>query len=1168
MYLQRIIHPALPGFFFLLIARCGVATAQKLAVFVGPHETHTGTTTFLSKHAASDGTGDPEFNGWSWPTVHENDIDSSPQHAFDFLVKEQDDEGIQNVLIDAIRSARKTSQKGTFIGSLDFDKVGTNPYSGYDAVEALKRVVDELGVSTDDVIVVVTYRTPRVDQWADVWKNHFEAESYQDFICSDEQSKKRWEWLDTSMNPFKIAKAYHDRDWNVLVVDKESTVRSGKDVANVVACWAMEDENCQDGWINGFDRSVQNITSTGHLIDELEHTDHRNLERLFLLRDCYNVGQLSGSSRFVLLDDGNEGFSSLAKECKNWSANSYKMLSNTSFLMNAIQSQKYCEQDDIDVPSLLAEIYESDVLETLASLGSSTEEDRSSSNSVSEDDTEKEPWVSPADDNPNKRLVVFVGPHETDAVGVTKFFVDYASTSGDSERSSSFDGWIWPSVNNDLIKKPPHRVFDLLVQYPSDEDIQRAVIEAIVDSWKIATNGVIIGSLDFDKTGENPYSDYDPIKALKRVVEALGISSSQVIVSVTYSSPRIDQWSAVWNNHFDTNGYENFVCSDGVESSKRWEWLDTVMNPFKIAKTYRDQGWDVVVIDQEGTINDGLEVAHVIACEVMKSVKCDGGWVTGLKSAVSNQLITYPMDSLAEEDRWDLEQIFRERDCFFKYQLKHESNFSIIHQHTAWSSCSNQHQSFYRKFANTDFVLDLLRSQKQCGENIVDVSKMLRKKMTPNEQKELLIFVGPHETSAVPVTKFFVDHASDKGGTNHSPSFDGWAWPVIDSEILGDIQSHRTFDLLLSDASKRPVQNIILNGIRDSWNNALDGVIIGSLNLDRVGENPYSGYDALGAIQRVVEKLGISDDDVTIALNYRSNRLDHLSAVWWNHFEAESFEEFVCSNAQAEKRWEWIDTVLNPLKLANAYHEEGWKVAMIDQEGTANAGGDVAHALACNLMIGVDCGTGRVRGLENETIDVPSTYKIEDLDELQRTEFETLLQMRDCYYRYTLEQDGKFLIVNKDALWGSCSRKNYALYEKLANTDVLLYEMRSLQGCGDIEPSIFSGNLFDRDTLASSKSSRTVVIGSVVFSTAVFALGAAFVWQLLRKGREAKRNGTEGIFRDGTHDASQEPAFHDRKENDVEDTKYQDGFDDENEGSKPEATHEKVLEEYDVDVHV
>jgi len=1125
----------------LLTAWLRAAEAKKFVICVGPHETHTGTTSFLSKYAADDGSGVSSFDGWSWPIIKSDDIDTTPQHVFDLLVKEQDDDDIQNILIDGIRSAWTASKHGVFIGSLDFDRVGANPYSGYDAIESLIQVVDEVGISAEDVTVIVTYRTPRVNQWGMIWENHFDAESYEDFVCSNEQHDKRWEWLDTSMNPFKVAKSYHDQKWNVVVVDQDSIIKAGKDVANVIACFVMENENCEGGQVNGLEEMTPK-TSLADKIDELDAEDLSDLERLFLFRDCFYVTQLDDSSRFEMFAK-NSDFDLIQSECKNSFKKSYAKLSDTDFLMNAIQSQKYCEKDDIDVPSLLTEISESKIdgsftddefIESYESIKdesdsfddeseSEADDDEADDNdeddefSSSTDDYKNDP-MSSSNDGSNKKLVVFVGPHETEAIDVTKFFVNYASANEDDEPLESFDGWSWPLIDDEIIWKPAHRVFDLLITDPDTEDIQRTVIDGIVETWKNSKNGVIIGSLYFDRVGTNPYSHYDPIGALHRVVDALGISNKDVTVTVTYRSPRIDHWSVVWNNHFDSNDYEHFICSDGEESAKRWEWLDTVMNPFKIAKTYHDQGWNVAVVDQEGTINAGMDLSHTIACNLMEDVNCKNGWIDGLDNIASEPLAVIPMNSMEEEGRHNLEQLFRERDCYFKYDLKDKPGFAILNQHSAWSSCSGQHKAFYKQFTDTNFMLNLLKSQKQCGESNVDISNILEKKMVHSDNKQLIIFAGPHETSAVPVNKFFVDHASDKEGTNRSTSLDGWIWPIIDSEILGNTQSHRIFDLLLSDADTRPVQNVIMDGIRDSWNKAQNGVIIGSLDFDRVGENPYSSYDALGAVDRVVQTLGIPDNDVTVVLNYRSRRLDHLSAVWWNHFDAESFQDFVCSDAQADKRWEWMDTVMNPLKLANAYIEEGWNVAMIDQEGTSIAGKDVAHAVACGLMNDVDCDNGWVRGLKSETIDAPLSYEIDALNDIQRTKLEILFRMRDCFYKYALESDNKFSTVNRNELWKSCLLKDRNKFEKLADTDFLLEVMRSLQGCGDISnlgSSSFASELLKSDTVFASKSHSTVIIATVFLSAVVIVFFGILMKERKReKSQKTKESPTEGIFKD------------------------------------------------------
>ena len=308
-----------------------------------------------------------------------------------------------------------------------------------------------------------------------------------------------------------------------------------------------------------------------------------------------------------------------------------------------------------------------------------------------------------------------------------------------------------------------------------------------------------------------------------------------------------------------------------------------------------------------------------------------------------------------------------------------------------------------------------------------------------------------------------------------------------------------------------------MDGIRDSWNSAEKGVILGSLEFDRVGANPYSGYDALWAIERVKQTLRISDDSVTVVLNYRSNRLNHLSAVWWNHFEAELFRDFICSDNQAEKRWEWIDTSMNPLKLANAYREQGWNVAMIDQEGTSSVGEDVVHALACKVMHDVDCNSGFINDLKNESIDPPSTYDIEDLEDVQRSKLETLLQMRDCYYKSILELDSKFSIVNKKGLWESCPPKDASRkLEELTDTTFFVNATRSILDCGGLsnfELSSYTSLSSNSKTSHSSKSHSTLIIVMVFLSATVIILISSLM-QRNRRMHEAKVDPTEGIFRD------------------------------------------------------
>lgn len=1049
---------------------------KKLVVFVGPHEAHSGDVlSFFESYASAndDAMHSDSLATWTWPSVSSDLFPDGSHRIFDHLVTDASDPTIQEGLIDSIVKAWNSTQNGVIIGSMDFDRVGDNPDTGYDAVGAVTRVVNALGVAAADVTIVTTYPSPHIDQWSRVWQNHFTETEYEDYVCSETQANKRWEWLDTVMNPFRIANVYHDEGWNVAVIDQQGTIDGGMNISHVIACTLMEGVVCDDDrWVTG----LRNVTS-GQLsrydIDGLAVDELLNLEELFLQRDCFYRLQLEGTVGYQTFNKNINW-----RSCDSQRQSYYQQFADTDFLLNAIQSQKGCETTDVDVTALL---YKGD---------------------------------APS----GKKLVVFVGPHETEAGDVLAFFESHASTN----TSSSLTGWAWPTIKSDLLSgKASHRIFDGLVTSAGNSGVQEVLIDGIVDAWKNADNGVIIGSLDFDKVGENPDTGYDGLAAARRVVDALGISGEDVLVVTTYRSPRIDQWSLLWSNHFEAELYEDFICSD-AQAEKRWEWLDTAMNPFMIAKKYYDEGWEVAVIDQEGTVKAGKDISHVIACDFMKGVDCQNGWVTGLENDTIDHVSGFEIDSLDETDRRNLEELFLQRDCYYKYELSDQIGFQIVHQHATWSTCSNQHKAFYKQFTDTDFLLNAIQSQKNCESAEVDVPDMLESKIVVNGNK-LVIFAGPHETGAIPILQFFVQHASLYEGTERSASFNGWDWPMIESEIVSK-SPHLMFDLLVTDADERPIQNLLMDGIRDSWNNAQKGVIIGAMSFERVGENPDSGYDALGAVQRVVGELEVPDEDVTVVLIYRSPRIDQWGSIWANHFREDVYKDFICSDTQGDKRWEWLDAASNPLKVANAYVEQGFNVVVIDAEGAWNAGHDIAHVISCDIMAGVDCQGGRVNGLQDEATERPSTDEIAELNEGERSDLEQLFQLRDCYYQFDMERSSKVTTLYKDGLWKFCSEKNHDKYERLADTDFFLNALKAHQDCAT--EAIDLSSILSEDFQSSESSGVSgPIIALIVVFTVVVVMALCLLQRKVRKTKKAKDNPPDGLFRDPASELPGKDAY-------------------------------------------
>mmetsp|Transcript_36296 Transcript_36296/g.87525 ORF Transcript_36296/g.87525 Transcript_36296/m.87525 type:complete len:846 (-) Transcript_36296:3086-5623(-) len=770
----------------------------------------------------------------------------------------------------------------------------------------------------------------------------------------------------------------------------------------------------------------------------------------------------------------------------------------------------------------------------------------------------------------SRRFIVFAGPHETWGSEVSKFLQSNAvpggSGSTDSDNDNGpFKNWAWPDIENG---RSPHHAFDALVaattaDVNTNNGETALILDGIKSAWDQAPSdgGVIIGSMNFDKVGPNPDTGYDPIGSVQQVVDYIGVEPEHVTVVMNYRTPKDEHWSDVYMNHFDDGqvSYEQFICGDR-QGPKKWEWVDTVMNPLKVAEAYHDEGYHVRMVDVEGTFSRNQDPAHVFACRVLR-VECDDNdYVLGIDS---NTTGINPSDGqdvipgLSDVELDELEAVFNQRDCHYKYALDQEERFHVYNGGTHyWKECGGtEFSKYYRQFTDTNFMVRILQSQKGCasgGDNI-DIVKLLNDRDkyavdggedpisngNDDDSKKLLFFAGIHGTKSSDINKFLVDHAvvaDDQSDT----TLQGWIWPaLVDDKDVVDKQPYRTFDLLVTEESDKSIQSVLLDSIRDSWHDAQDGVIIGSSEFANIGLNPYTGYDSLGAIQRLVAILKNDDnvssnDDVTVALTYVTPKVDHFSTIWSIHFdEANDYRSFICNDDQSDKRWEYLDTAMNPLKIAHAYTELGLNAVVIDADGTESRRKDVAHSIACDVMGVGNCQDGWVIGLESETVDMTYSTKqlrvIDALTEQQLRDLEALFLMRDCHYWLQLSTSsssryGTFSTVNSRNIGDSCSREHLGVYQQLADTDFFLNAIRAQLNCE--RQAVDLTSLLSASPQVSSLSTGDGgidVVGLFVILIAVFVVIGLSMGMFIMKRRASKTWNSKappihapnaGVFRD------------------------------------------------------
>lgn len=174
------------------------------------------------------------------------------------------------------------------------------------------------------------------------------------------------------------------------------------------------------------------------------------------------------------------------------------------------------------------------------------------------------------------------------------------------------------------------------------------------------------------------------------------------------------------------------------------------MNPLRLAVEYRKQGWNVVLIDMLGAQDAGLDVAHVLSCEVLGETDCQDGWVSGkLNQAYNENAIGDQMkwNPISESEMNDLEQLLRERDCYYESILKDDGGFQVLYADTIWQGCSPEHMKVYEKLTDTDNLFNAIQKQKGCSDQEVNMGEY----MAVGDYDSMT--VHNHDTAAEPVVE-------------------------------------------------------------------------------------------------------------------------------------------------------------------------------------------------------------------------------------------------------------------------------------------------------------------------------------------------------------------------------------------------------------------------------
>lgn len=265
---------------------------------------------------------------------------------------------------------------------------------------------------------------------------------------------------------------------------------------------------------------------------------------------------------------------------------------------------------------------------------------------------------------------------------------------------------------------------------------------------------------------------------------------------------------------------------------------------------------------------------------------------------------------------------------------------------------------------------------------------------------------------------------------------------------------YKIYSHLVLDPTNKDIDEAIVTAAKAGLEDAQDGIVLGTEFFDQMGK--YAEFDGLAAMKKLVNALGpeIGPKDVTVVVNYRRPRFEHWESIWKDFVEGTktTYDEFLCTATEYHKKMELLATAMNPLQVAQASLDQGWNVALIDMEGVEAADMDVAHSIACDVMLGKCTDEGWVKRHEGESLhnkEAEQGHEITELTDQEKDAAERLFEARDCAYQTNLTAAPSFQVVRHKSLWKGCEDTAVAenAYEQFLDVELIFRGLLSQVEC-------------------------------------------------------------------------------------------------------------------------
>jgi len=333
------------------------------------------------------------------------------------------------------------------------------------------------------------------------------------------------------------------------------------------------------------------------------------------------------------------------------------------------------------------------------------------------------------------------------------------------------------------------------------------------------------------------------------------------------------------------------------------------------------------------------------------------------------------------------------------------------------------------------------------------------------KKQRVVLIAGPHKTSSSSE-----QHNIFRWVNDDERFLPGWSWPAptIDGRgfctpksvismderpkvfytYIGVLNGHGKKKCLMKwyaheGMTKKNLINDFEQEFRNSWGNG-NNLIIASEAMDFVSSTdkepnnlldrilkgmPWNSYDDSAT------RLEGSNDDITVVVNFRAPRVDHLLSLWHQCcMKTMTFQEYLTIHVRSG-----IDVLhsLDSLRLAKVFLEKNLQVTLLDMSGILSRGYDTSNIVACDVL-NADCTSNKT--VVGDPI-YPSMNNVKQHShggtDAQLEEMENIIRNYDCNFQDIVHNKKlKILYAQElDKIFSNCA--NISPDERITSIEVM-----------------------------------------------------------------------------------------------------------------------------------